>query len=66
VKVVEACVARETIRRRLPELDGHVVIVGYGDTPWSQAASPTLTTVSYQLGQIAKETLKMLGTAHAG
>ena len=35
-------------------------------TPWSQAAWPTLTTVSYQLEQTAKETLKMLGTAHAG
>jgi LacI family transcriptional regulator len=66
VRDYEAWLAQQTIRQRLPELDGHVAIVGYGDTPWSQAGAPPFTTVSYDLAQIAREVMKILDAKRTG
>jgi DNA-binding LacI/PurR family transcriptional regulator len=62
----EAWLAQQTVRRQLPELDGRIAIVGYGDTPWSQAGAPPFTTVSYELEQIATQALKVLEATHEG
>jgi DNA-binding LacI/PurR family transcriptional regulator len=62
----EAWLAQQTLRRELPALDGRVAVVGYGDTPWSQAGAPPFTSVSYELEQIAKAALGVLEAARAG
>jgi DNA-binding transcriptional regulator YhcF (GntR family) len=58
--------AQQIIRRRLPELEGRIELVGYCDTPWSRAGAPPFTTVGLELRKIADEAMKILDAIRAG
>lgn len=51
---VEAWTVQSLLHRHRPDLLKQVEIVGYGDTFWSRAARPPLTTVAYPLEDTAQ------------
>ena len=62
----ETWLAQQTILQEMPELRDTIALVGYGNTPWSQAGSPPFTTVDFQLGEIAVEALNVLDAVRSG
>jgi len=56
----EAWLAQGLLLRRRPELLARFDIVGYGNTPWSEAAQPPFTTVDFRLERIAEEAMRIL------
>jgi DNA-binding LacI/PurR family transcriptional regulator len=53
----EAWHAQNIIVQERPELLAKIDIVGYGNTPWSQAAMPPFSTVDFNLDDITRETI---------
>lgn len=43
-----------------------VEVVGYGNTPWSQAARPPISTVDWNLAAVATEACRMISAALTG
>ena len=56
----EAWLAQGLLLQRRPEPMSRIAIVGYGNTPWSEAARPPFTTVDFNLEQIADEAMRIL------
>ncbi|NLE41298.1 MAG: GntR family transcriptional regulator [Lentisphaerae bacterium] len=46
--------------RHAPKLADSIGLVGYGNTPWSQAGHPPFSTVDLDLPHIADQTLRMI------
>ncbi|MDD4061350.1 MAG: substrate-binding domain-containing protein, partial [Kiritimatiellae bacterium] len=46
--------------RHAPKLADSIGLVGYGNTPWSQAGHPPFSTVDLDLPDIADQTLRMI------
>lgn len=59
----EAWLAQDLLLRRCPGLAGKIEIIGYGNTPWSEAGHPPFTTVDYNLDEIVGETMKVLNSS---
>lgn len=57
---------QNVLMARAPELMDRVEIVGYGNTPWSQAAKPSFSTVDWNLGSVVKETSAIINAVQAG
>jgi len=57
---------QQFIRRHLPHLEHRVEIVGYSDTPWSQAGSPPFTSVNLNIDEIASVAVDMVEAMMAG
>ena len=58
--------AQQIIRRRLPELEGQIELVGYFDTPWSRAGAPPFSTVNLDLPALAAGAMAMLDSLREG
>ena len=57
---VDAWIVQSRLARHHPDLLGKVVIVGFGDTPWSQAATPQFTSVAFNLEEVCGKLLHLL------
>jgi len=62
---VEAWQAQTFLLNHAPALATSVKIVGYGNTPWSQAGHPPFTTVELQLERMAEETARLIEALRA-
>jgi len=58
---VEAWHAQTILLSHAPELAASVEVVGYGNTPWSQAGHPPFTTVDLDLNRIGDEVVQLIG-----
>ncbi len=56
----EAWLAQDLLLRRRPGLAGKIEIVGYGNTPWSQAGHPPFSTVDFNFPDMVAETMKII------
>lgn len=61
-----AWLAQQAILRDLPELDGQVEIIGFGDTPWAHAAFRSISSVNLQLPLVAERTCDLIAGLRRG
>lgn len=57
---VATLVAQRCLRENRPDILNDVELMGYFDTPWSQAAHPSFSSVNLNLDEIARRTADML------
>jgi DNA-binding LacI/PurR family transcriptional regulator len=57
---VATLVAQRCLRENRPDLVDDIELVGYYDTPWSQAAHPPFSSVNLNLEEIARRTSDIL------
>lgn len=55
----EALAAQRLLRRHMPDRADRIAIVGYFDTPWSDAGDPPITTVNLNLEEIADRAVEL-------
>ena len=48
-----------------PDLAASVEIIGYGNTPWSQAGHPPFSTIDLDLERMADETTRVIEALRA-
>lgn len=63
---LQAWDAQQIIRRRLPQLEGRLEIVGYYDTPFSRVGGPPFTSVSLNLPRMVAAGMEMFEAIRAG
>ncbi len=51
---------------RAPQLFKKIELVGYGNTPWSQAAHPAFSSVDWNLAAVVSETSAIIDAVQAG
>jgi DNA-binding LacI/PurR family transcriptional regulator len=57
---VDAWIAQNLIAERKAGFLEKITVIGFGDTPWSQAANPRLSTVAFNLQKICDELIREL------
>lgn len=57
---LEIWLAQSLLLRRRPELLSRIDVVGYGNTPWSEAGHPPFTTVDLDLERIVAEAMGVM------
>lgn len=62
----EAAVVQRILRRHKPDLLQQVAMIGYYDTPWSQAADPPITTVNLNLAKVIETASETIDRIVAG
>ena len=62
----EAWQAQDILVKVAPELYAAVTITGYGNTPWSQAARPPLSTVDWNIRAVAEATCRRIDAIFDG
>ncbi len=63
---VEAWHAQSILLKRMPIMAASLEVVGFGNTPWSQAGHPPFTTVDLNIEEIADRTLERLLALRSG
>ena len=62
---VAAWKAQELLLNHKPDLAASVEIIGYGNTPWSQAGHPPFSTIDLDLERMADETTRVIEALRA-
>ncbi len=62
----EAWLAQSILLQKRPDLLSQLDIVGYGNTPWSQAIVPSFTSVDFCLEEIADNAINIVDALQAG
>lgn len=57
---IGAWLAQQTLHYDLPELEEQVEIIGHGDTPWSQSAYRSISSISLELPKVAESVRDLL------
>ena len=57
---IEVWLAQSLVLRRRRELLARLDVVGYGNTPWSEAGHPPFTTVAFDLERIVAEVMGVM------
>ena len=58
--------AQNLLQHRSPDLLRNVAMVGYGNTPWSEAAQPAFTTIDFDLERIVSDAMEVMKHVDAG
>src|SRR5690606_14810025 len=63
---IDAWLVQRALLERAPERVRSVEVVGFGNTPWSQAAWPAFSTVDWNLAAVARATCELIASVCQG